>query len=194
MTRKEAFNTLFDSGFSYDHYLGRSDRHEERMKQSYTATERYLVTVDDERLQHANQPLKILCIAENWCGDCGNGVPVIAKLAEVMTNWQFQIAARDDHEELVENYYTTAGRKKIPVIIFADEDGDEINRWIERPARSYLLLQELKDKKLPKEEYIEEYKKNPELRPPVVSQNIVEELLDAGIKAATMNAILPKKR
>jgi len=164
------------------------------MKLSYDETGKLLAEIDQKSLDTANGTIKVLCIAENWCGDCANGVPVIARLAEEMDQWDFKIAARDDHEELVELYYTTAGRKKIPVIVFADEDGDEICRWTERPLRSYQLLKELMEKKLPKEEYMSEYRKNPELKPPQVTENILTELLNLATRAATITAILPKKR
>ena len=36
----------------------------------------------------AKPRLKILVLAENWCGDCGNGVPVIARMAEYFSNWE----------------------------------------------------------------------------------------------------------
>lgn len=194
MHQRNAFNTLFEHGFDYLTYQQRSDRHLERMELSYQATSNYLKRLEDAIVQLPNVPMRVLCIAENWCGDCGNGVPVIAKLAEVMTQWDFRIAARDDYEELVEHYYTTAGRKKIPVVIFADTDGDEITRWVERPAASYQYLAELQAKKLPKEEYIEEYRQNPVFRPPKVSENTVDELLLAASKAAALISILPQKR
>jgi hypothetical protein len=134
-----------------------------------------------------------VCIAENWCGDCGNGVPVISKLAEQVPEWEYRIASRDEFEYLVEEFYTTAGRKKIPVIIFADEDGDEINRWVERPRNSYEFLADLQAKRLPKEEYIREYKQNQEINVPGVSSFILDELLDHAAKAAAMVKILPRK-
>ena len=193
-TRSEAFNDMFAHGFDYQFYIQRSDRHQERMNLSYNATAEYLQNLDQERLLKANRPMKVLCIAENWCGDCGNGVPVIAKLAEFMTEWDFKIAPRDDYEEYIDLFYSTAGRKKIPIIVFADDDGDEINHWVERPSKSYELLVELQAKKLPKEEYIKEYRSLPDLKPPLVSQNTAEELLDIATKSATLNSILPKKR
>jgi len=194
MSRNEAFNTLFANGMSYEDYVQRSDRHQERMQLSSTATDHYLSETDPELKEAANHPMKVVCIAENWCGDCANGVPVIAKMAEVMDNWTFKIAPRDDYEDLVEQYYTTAGRKKIPVIIFADEDGDEVTRWVERPTQSYQILADLQARKLPKEEYISEYKSNPSLKPPKVSHIITDELLNAAVKTASMLKIMPKKR
>ncbi len=194
MNRNEAFNHLFEKGFDYQFYQTRSDRHQERMNQSYEATTKYLETLDQETIDLANGSLRVLCIAENWCGDCGNGVPVIAKIAEIMTKWNFTIAARDDFEELIEQYYTTAGRKKIPLVIFADEDGDEITRWVERPAKSYQKLAELQAKRLPKEEYIEEYRSNSVFLPPKVSENCTDEILVSATKAATMTRILPQKK
>lgn len=194
MNRQEAYNEIYSHGFDYSAYVDGSERHQERMTQAYEAAEAYVGSLDHAMLELCNTPMKVLCIAESWCGDCGNGVPVIAKLAELMDQWQFTIAKRDDFEEIVDQYYTTAGRKKIPVIVFADLDGEEIGRWVERPAESYKLLVELQAKRLPKEEYIEEYRSHASLRPPKVAENIVDELLQVAFKSANLNRILPKKK
>jgi hypothetical protein len=162
------------------------------MKQSAGETIR-LLSQKTEELKKLDAKLKVVCIAENWCGDCGNGVPVISMLAEQVPQWDYRIASRDEFEHLVEEFYTTAGRKKIPIVLFADEDGDEIIRWVERPRNSYEALAELQAKRLPKEEYIREYKHNPDINVPGVCSFILDELIDHGAKAAAMVKILPRK-
>ena len=138
--------------------------------------------------------MKVLCIGENWCGDCTNAIPVISKLAESIENWEFVIASKTGFEEEFSLVYSTAARQKIPVIIFADEDGDEISRWIERPTRSYRLLADLQAQKLPKEEYIAKYKSFAELKVPSLTEEILRELMETADRASAMIQILPTKR
>lgn len=194
MKLREIFNTLFASGMDYNMYAKRSDRHLERMSLASQAAVEYLKTLDQDWLARMNRPLRVMCLSENWCGDCANGVPPLAKLAEVMDNWDFRIVARDDFTELVQDYYLTAGRMKIPIVIIADEDGDELARWTERPRQSYEFLAYIQTLQLPKEEYIAKYKAAPELKPPMVVHNVIDEILNLVSKATAMLQILPAKR
>jgi hypothetical protein len=196
MKKREIFNKLFDNGISYENYFKKSDKYNERMNDSWLATQKVVQEFKQEKILRMNKKIHVLCIAENWCIDCANGVPVISKLADMLSNWNFQIVSRDDYREDFVLYFTTAGRNKIPIIIFADEDGDEILRWIERPMRSYQLLGELKDQNLPQEEFIKKYHDTVEFKPPIVSEEILSELVPVVNKVASIIQVNPpsKKR
>ncbi|MHA2175081.1 MAG: thioredoxin family protein [Candidatus Hodarchaeales archaeon] len=196
MKKREIFNKLFDNGISYENYFKKSDKYNERMNDSWLATQKVVQEFKQEKILRMNKKIHVLCIAENWCIDCANGVPVISRLADMLSNWNFQIVSRDDYREDFVLYFTTAGRNKIPIIIFADEDGDEILRWIERPMRSYQLLGELKDQNLPQEEFIKKYHDTVEFKPPIVSEEILSELVPVVNKVASIIQVNPpsKKR
>ncbi|MFX0123843.1 MAG: thioredoxin family protein [Candidatus Hodarchaeota archaeon] len=194
MKKREIFNKMFENGISYQEYAKKSDKHVERMKDSWSISEKEVKKLSQAQISRLNEKLHILCIAENWCGDCANGVPIIARLAEEADHWDFRIVSRDNFREEVDMFYTSAGRKKIPIIIFADEDGDEIIRWIERPTRSYHLLGKLRDQNLSKEEFIEQYNALHELKPPIVSQEILRELLLVADKASSIVHLNPPKK
>ncbi|UCG90330.1 MAG: thioredoxin family protein [Candidatus Heimdallarchaeota archaeon] len=194
MKKRDFFNKLFDNGISYEKYAEQSSSHVERMEDSWFASQAAVKGLSQDHIARLNEKLRVLCIAENWCGDCANAVPVIAKLANEISNWDFRIVSRDLFNNEVEMFYTTAGRKKIPVIIFADEDGDEIMRWIERPTRSYHLLGMLRDQNLPKEEFLEKYNNTPDFQPPTVSKEILGELIGVADKAASILRNHPPKR
>ncbi len=186
MKKREIFNKLFENGISYQNYVNRSVNYQEKMEANYTAAQKAAQKLSRDQINQMNQKLHVLCIAENWCIDCANGVPIIAVIANLMTNWDFRIISRDEWKEGFDAFYTTAGRRKIPVIIFADDDGDEIMRWIERPTRSYQLLGKLKEQKLSKEEFIQKYTDTLEFQPPFVSEEIISELFFAAEKAASI--------
>jgi hypothetical protein len=177
MNKQDFFNKLFENGITYEEYVNKSEKYKERMNNSFLVAQRALQKLSHDQISRMDEKLHVLCIAENWCIDCANGVPVIAKLADMTPNWDFRIVSRDNFKEEFESSYTTAGRKKIPVIIFADEDGDEIMRWIEKPTRSYRILGKLKDQNLPKEEFTLKYNEILELHPPIVSEEILNELV-----------------
>ncbi|MFX1285040.1 MAG: thioredoxin family protein [Promethearchaeota archaeon] len=186
MKKRESFYKLFDNGISYKKYVERSESHVDRMEDSWLASQTAVKGLSQDHIARLNEKLRVLCIAENWCGDCANAVPVIAKLADELPKWDFRIAARDKFSREVEMFYTTAGRKKIPVIIFADEEGDEVMRWIERPMRNYQLLGLLRDQNLSKEEFMDKYNNTPEFRPPSVSEEIFHELITVADKVASI--------
>ncbi|MHA2109309.1 MAG: thioredoxin family protein [Candidatus Hodarchaeales archaeon] len=184
MKKQDSFNRLFGKGISYQEYVNKSDKYRERMNTSLLTARKVVQKLNQDQISQMNEKLHVLCIAENWCIDCANGVPIIFILSDMVPNWDFRIASREDWKEEFELFYTTAGRKKIPVIIFADEDGDEIMRWVERPTKSYQLLGTLKDQNLPKNDFIQKYSDTLEFKPPIVSNEIFSELIFVAEKSA----------
>lgn len=187
------FLSLFSNGIPYDEYLKRSDRHLERMGMHEEEAKKLFNDLPYGLVQRLNEPMKVLCIAENFCGDCANGVPIISTIASKMENWDYKVLPRDSFLEIVEENYATAGRNKIPVIIFATPDGYEMNRWVERPTNSYRILADLQDKRLPKEIYIEQYRSDPEMKPPILTKIIFDELINCALRSISLYHILPNK-
>ncbi|MHA2231695.1 MAG: thioredoxin family protein [Candidatus Hodarchaeales archaeon] len=194
MKRQECFNKLFENGISYEEYVKKSEKYRERMNDIWTLSQKVVQRLYQEKISRMNEKLHVLCIAENWCIDCANGVPIIALLADMTPNWDFCIVSRDVFREEFEMFYQTAGRKKIPVILFADEDGDEILRWVEKPTRSYQQLSILRDKTLSKEEFIQKYNDTVEFQPAFVSQEILNEVIPAAEKAVSIAHFNPPSR
>ena len=194
MKKSELFNKIFEKGITYEEYIKKGDRYLERMKNSWTTSKKEINKISQAQISRMNEKMLVLCIAENWCGDCANGVPVIAKLADVLDNWDFRIIGLNNLFKEMEMEYTTAGRMKIPIVIFADEDGDEIMRWVERPTRSYHLLGMLRNQNLSKEEFIEQYKTLDELNTPSISREILRELIYVADKASSIVHLHPPKK
>lgn len=76
---------------------------------------------------------KLLVIAEDWCGDASNTVPVIAKLVDEAPRLELRIIQRDSHPEVM-NHYLTNGTRSIPIIIALDELYRQIGYWGPRPT------------------------------------------------------------
>ncbi|MFX1507893.1 MAG: thioredoxin family protein [Promethearchaeota archaeon] len=191
METRDLFNKLFDKGISYEEYIKKSDKHSGKMKNGWIIIEKEIKKLSQLQISRLNKKLLILCIAENWCGDCANGVPVIAKLADEFDNWDFRIIGLDNISSEEKLNYTTAGRMKIPVVIFADEEGDEIIRWVERPTHSYQLLGTLRDQSLSKEEFLEQYHALDDFKPPRIFHEILRELKMVAEKASSIVHLHP---
>lgn len=76
---------------------------------------------------------RIVVIAEDWCGDATNTVPVIVKWAEQSPNVELKVLRRDEHPEVMDRYLTGTARA-IPVVIVLTEEMDELGWWGPRPV------------------------------------------------------------
>jgi hypothetical protein len=76
---------------------------------------------------------KLLVIAEDWCGDASNTVPVVAKLADAVPGLELRVILRDANPEVMDRYLTN-GSRSIPVVIALDENYRELGHWGPRPT------------------------------------------------------------
>lgn len=76
---------------------------------------------------------KLLVIAEDWCGDASNTVPIIAKLADTVPGFELRIIQRDANPEVM-NQYLTNGARSIPIVVILDESFQEVGHWGPRPT------------------------------------------------------------
>jgi hypothetical protein len=76
---------------------------------------------------------KLLVLAADWCGDAANTVPVLARLAELVSGMELRVLERDSHPEVMARYLTS-GSKSIPIAIALDAEFRELGHWGPRPA------------------------------------------------------------
>lgn len=79
-----------------------------------------------------NDKLTWVVLAESWCGDAAQNLPVFAKIAETNPNITLKILLRDDNPEVMDQYLTNGG-KSIPKLIALDENLNEVGTWGPRP-------------------------------------------------------------
>ena len=68
-----------------------------------------------------NEPQTWLVIAEGWCGDAAQNLPVIHKIAETGSLVNLKVVLRDDNDDLM-NLFLTNGGKAIPKLIALDKN------------------------------------------------------------------------
>ncbi|HEU0052219.1 MAG TPA: thioredoxin family protein, partial [Longimicrobium sp.] len=86
-----------------------------------------------EAAARAGGAWKLLVISEDWCGDAFNTVPVIAKVAEALPNFELRVVKRDENLELMDEYLTN-GSRSIPLVVVLRDDFTPAGRWGPRPA------------------------------------------------------------
>lgn len=74
----------------------------------------------------------LVVLSEDWCGDAVNIVPVVAKLAESVTNMDLRILARDQNLDIMDAHLTGTSRS-IPIIILLNKSFEECGWWGPRP-------------------------------------------------------------
>ena len=72
-----------------------------------------------------------LVIAEGWCGDAAQILPILNKMSEVSDNIDLKVVFRDDNEALM-NLFLTNGNKSIPKLIILDEATSALDNETEK--------------------------------------------------------------
>ncbi|MFK5958362.1 MAG: thioredoxin family protein [Lutibacter sp.] len=85
-----------------------------------------------------------LVIAEGWCGDAAQIVPILNKIAEASSKIDLKIVLRDKNEKLMDQFLTN-GSKSIPKIIIVDSNNNVINSWGPRPSVATKMVQDYKE-------------------------------------------------
>jgi hypothetical protein len=86
-----------------------------------------------ERIGSLPGPWRLLALADDWCGDAVNILPVVAGLANGTENLELRIAGRDEHSGLIERHLTR-GSRSIPVFILLDASDRPRGWWGPRPV------------------------------------------------------------
>lgn len=104
-----------------------------------------LITEDvSEKLKSIDKKYIWLVIAEGWCGDAAQVLPVLNKMAMETDAIDLRIVLRDKNDELM-SHFLTNGARSIPKLIIIDkESGNICNHWGPRPQGAVDLIQNYK--------------------------------------------------
>lgn len=92
-----------------------------------------------ETLQNLKSKQTWLVIAEGWCGDAAQILPIIKIMAESSENIDLKMVLRDENETLIHQFLTN-GSKSIPKLLILDENLNLINHWGPRPEAAKNLI------------------------------------------------------
>jgi hypothetical protein len=122
----------FEQGMTYDGFKEHMTRNRERLEENERKVE---IRPDDlAAFRELPQPLKVVALAEDWCGDVIANLPVLGRLAKESGTLDVRIFLRDENDDLMQRYLNQGKFRSIPVFAFFDEDMRELGHWIERPA------------------------------------------------------------
>ncbi len=122
----------FAQGLTYDAYKAQMTRNQER----FAANEQQVV-LDPAAVAAARglrQPLNVLVLAEDWCGDVIDNLPILGSLAAAAGGkLDVRVFLRDQRLDLMDQYLKGGEFRSIPVFVFFDQGFNELGRLIERP-------------------------------------------------------------
>ncbi|MHB1134355.1 MAG: thioredoxin family protein [Chloroflexota bacterium] len=130
----------FEQGMTYGEYKLQMTRSREKFEQN-----EHEVTIDPMDLvafQQLPQPLNVLVLAEDWCGDVIANLPVLGRLARESGKLNLRIFLRDQHPDLMDQFLKEGKYRSIPVFVFFDQDFRELGRFIERPDDISLMREQ----------------------------------------------------
>jgi len=98
-----------------------------------------------KKVQAVDNPITWIILTESWCGDAGQTIPVINKIAELNPNIDLKLLLRDDNDDLM-NEFLTNGGKSIPKLIMYNTETKEVkNTWGPRPTEATKLVNDYKE-------------------------------------------------
>jgi hypothetical protein len=122
----------WDKGITYDEFKAAMTRNQERFAENESR-----VALDPETVRTFKslpKPLRVLALAEDWCGDVVANLPILGRLAKEVPTLDVRIFYRDQNLDLMERWLNQGKYQSIPVFVFFDENFRELGHWIERPA------------------------------------------------------------
>jgi thiol-disulfide isomerase/thioredoxin len=124
--------TRFDRGLTYEAYKDQMTRNRDRLEEN----ERRVELTDDDlaAFRALPSPVKVVVLAEDWCGDVIANLPVLGRLAKESEKLDVRIFLRDQNDDIMQRYLNKGQFKSIPVFVFFDDAFRELGHWIERPA------------------------------------------------------------
>lgn len=136
----KGLSTGFEQSETLLDYSLLNDKRMDRLDKTLKVSEETL-----NSLHQLHKNFTFLVIAEGWCGDAAQIVPVLNKIAESSSNIDLKIVLRDENEKLM-NQFLTNGSKSIPKTLIIDENYNVINSWGPRPSIATRMVMDYKEK------------------------------------------------
>jgi hypothetical protein len=123
----------FESGMTYDAYKAQMTRNREQLEQN--ERDLALEPADLQAFRSLPRSLNVMVLAEDWCGDVIANLPVLGRIAAESDKLNVRIHLRDTEPgpRIMDQYLNKGEFRSIPIVVFLDDDFNELGVWIERP-------------------------------------------------------------
>lgn len=120
-------------GLSFAQFVERAEVHQDLLRSNFDAYE----LTDEERsiFQEIDEPIDVIVLAHDWCGDVASNLPLFAKIEALTGKLKLHILIRDpDNWDIANAYPAEDGKLRLPTYIFFNSKGEQLGVFIERPA------------------------------------------------------------
>ena len=125
----------FEEGMTIEEFVKSMSKNRHIFEENYA---NFALSEDDAAfLRNLDRKLKVIVLAEDWCGDVLRYVPVFTRMAEAARNWEVRVFCRDENHDLADLWLKEGKFRAIPVIAFLDENMEEVACYVEKPAAVY---------------------------------------------------------
>ena len=138
MTHTPDFEQLWTEALSYEEFVAAATKHQALWTGIYRTAQIPAWAID---AVPAGAIRNFIAIAEDWCGDASNAVPVVAKWVHQVGGLNLKILRRDEYPEVMDRYLTN-GSRSIPIIIALDSGFEELGHWGPRPEELQRFVME----------------------------------------------------
>ncbi len=130
---------IIDSGKTYSEWLAASEipPHRERIEKARGELE--LPDAARAAVRAIQRDVRVVAIAEDWCGDVVRHVPPLERLAQENTKLQTHYITREQHLDVFVRFLTNGG-EAIPKFIFLSADSVETGNWGPLPSACRELI------------------------------------------------------
>ena len=133
----------FNSGMTYDAYKVQMTRNREQFEQN--VKDLRLGAEDVKAFRDLPQPVNVMALAEDWCGDVIANLPVLGRLAQESNgklNVRIHLRDQEPGTQIMDEHLNKGQFKSIPTLVFLDREFNELGVWIERPESVTRLREE----------------------------------------------------
>ncbi|OPH59637.1 hypothetical protein BC351_19335 [Paenibacillus ferrarius] len=141
---KERRERAFGEALTYEQFIATAQVNVDRLQDNY---DHYALS-EQELAYFAGlaEPVHVLVLAHDWCGDVVANLPLFAKIEQVTGKLKLHILLRDpDNQDIAAAYLQEDGKNHIPTYVFFDEAGEELGVFIERPDVITARIRDWKD-------------------------------------------------
>ena len=133
------WQAIFASGIPYADWIQQGEAPDNRAKMEAFREAMTLEPQVAGLLASLPRTVRVVAIAEDWCGDVVRHVPVLARLAQAAPRLEVRFITREQHPEVFIRFLTNGG-EAIPKFIFLSEAWVECGNWgaLPEPCRELI--------------------------------------------------------
>lgn len=140
----ERLQKAFADSLAFEQFVNQAQVNQELLKENFEAFE--LSGEERALIDAISEPVDVLVLAHDWCGDVVSNLPLFAKIERETGKLKLRILNRDpDNQDLAEAYPHQDGKSHIPTYVFFDRSGKQLGVFIERPESITALFPKWKE-------------------------------------------------